>query len=655
MDRSHDQEAVGTKTMPLFSVFTNLPIERKLLLVSVIPVLTLVVLSLVIFRSVQTFSHDEDRLNHVYHVQTTAAEYMRLVVDLETGFRGFVMTTQPEFLKPYRAAKNRVLTVGRTLEQMVQDHEAQRILVESVQKLIQQLMRDKDALIERVKQGRAEEAYHYIEAGTGRALMSAIREEMARFDRREVQLLRHALLSSAEDRSFLMGVIVGGGVLALGLMMVPLHLIARSITGPLVSLAKTVSSAPGGTVPEVPVLERGDEIGSLTRGMHAMSTQLREHIQRIEKSEAELRALNQSLSASESKYRGIVDYAPFGIFTTQGPRVIFSNRHNWVLAGRQPDEARDPEEMWKAIHPEDRPRVVQVFTEAIEQRVPFESVFRFLHADGNIRKILSRAVPIQEGDHQHVMYQGFNVDITALEQMRERLSRAERLATLGQVAAGIAHEIRNPLVGIGSTASLLLDEFPEGDARQSDIGTILKETKRLDRIVNQIVEYARPRELVPASVAVAELLDESMRLLREPLQGKGVQVDLRLHQDLPPLQADRDQLKQVFLNVIHNAIDAVPNGGRVRISAANTFRESESGILVEVEDNGKGIAPGDLPRVFEPFFTTGKRRGTGLGLAICRNIIDAHRGDIHVRSQSNVGTVVSVWVPLSLQLQASKV
>lgn len=653
MVSSHNQEPAGTTTMPLFSVFTNLPIERKLLLVSVIPVLTLIILSLVIFRSVQTFSSDEDRLNHVYHVQTTAAEYMRLVVDLETGFRGFVMTAQPQFLKPYRAAKTRVLTVGHTLEQMVRDHEAQRILVESVQKLIQQLMGDKDQLIEKVNRGQTEEAYHYIEAGSGRALMSAIREEMARFDRREVQLLREALLSSAEDRSFLMGVIVGGGVLALGLMMVPLHLIARSITGPLVSLAKTVSSAPGGTVPDVPVLERGDEIGSLTRGMQAMSTQLRQHIHRIENSEAELRALNQSLSASESKYRGIVDHAPFGIFTAQGPRIIFSNRHNWVLAGRSPDEARDPEDMWKAIHPEDRDRVVEVFTAAIEQRVPFESVFRFLHADGNIRKILSRAVPIQDGDHQHVMYQGFNVDITALEQMRERLSRAERLATLGQVAAGIAHEIRNPLVGIGSTASLLLEEFPQGDTRQLDVGTILKETRRLDRIVNQIVEYARPRGLVPASVAIGELLDESMRLLREPLRAKSVEVDLPLHRDLPLLQADRDQLKQVFLNVLHNAIDAVSPGGRVRISASKAFRDSEPGILIEVEDNGKGIAPGDLPRVFEPFFTTGKLRGTGLGLAICRNIIDAHRGDIQVRSQSNVGTVVSIWVPLSQQLQTS--
>lgn len=636
-------------------LFTNMPIERKLLLVSVIPILTLVILSLMIFSSVQTFSHDEDRLNHVYHVQTTAAEYMRLVVDLETGFRGFVLTAQPEFLNPYLAAKNRVLAVGQRLEKMVEDHEAQRILVGSVQKLIRQLMRDKDQYIEKVKAGRTEEAYHYIESGTGRALMASIREEMANFDRREIQLLSQALLSSAEDRSFLMGVIVGGGLLALGLMLVPLHLIARSISAPLVMLAKTVSSAPGGTVPEVPVLDRRDEIGGLTLGMHAMSTQLRGHIQRIEKSEAELRALNQNLLASESKYRGIVDHAPFGIFTMRGTRVIFSNRHNWVLAGREPHEAHDPQEMWDAIHPEDRPRVLQAFTQAIEERVPFESVLRFLHLDGTSRKILSRALPIQDGDSEHVMYQGFNVDITAFEQMRERLSRAERLATLGQVAAGIAHEIRNPLVGIGSTASLLLEEFPEGDARQSDIGTILKETRRLDRIVNQIVEYARPRDLAPASVHVEELLEESVRLLREPMQAKQVRIELTSMRDLPLLQADRDQLKQVFLNVMHNAIDAVAPGGAVRILGSVVLREGEPGLLIEVEDDGKGIPPGDLARVFEPFFTSGKPRGTGLGLAICRNIIDLHRGDIRIRSQVSQGTVVSIWVPLCQQPQATKV
>ncbi len=636
-------------------LFTNLPIERKLLLVSVIPVLTLLVLSLVTYQSVQTFSHDEDRLNHAYEVQTTAAEYMRLVVDLETGFRGFVLTGQPQFLQPYLAAKKRVLSVGRSLSQMVEDHEAQRVIMGEVQGLVQRLMDDKDSLIARVKAGYAEEALHYIEAGKGRSLMAAIREQMSAFDRREQELLSAALLSSSLDRAFLISVILGGGTLALLLMVFAVHLIARSITGPLVALAKMVASASGGTVPEVPVLGRRDEIGGLTRVMNAMSAQIREYIGSIEKSEAELRALNQDLSASESKYRSIVDHAPFGIFTTRGMQVIFSNRHNWVLAGRNPDSPRDPESIWEAIHPQDRDQVSASFGEAVRNNVPFESVFRFLHENGAVRKVLSRAIPIGDGDGRRRIYQGFNIDITALEQMRERLSRAERLATLGQVAAGIAHEIRNPLVGIGSTASLLLDEVPEGDARRADLETILKETRRLDRIVNQIVDYAKPRDVIPVDFAVADILVETLTLLQDPLQAKNIKVNHVCPGGLPSLQADRDQLKQVLLNVIQNAMDALSIGGTLSISVSEAVREQEQGLLIKVEDQGKGIESSDLPRVFEPFFTSGKRRGTGLGLAICRNIIDAHRGDIQVQSQPSVGTLVALWIPLAYQPHILKV
>ena len=155
-------------------LFNNLPIERKLLLVSLIPILTLGGLSLVTYTSVQTFAEDEDRLNHVYHVQTTAAEYLRLIVDLETGFRGFVLTQQPKFLRPYLAAKQRVLIVGQSLGYMVESYEEQRIVVEQAQHLVEQLMKDKDHLIEQVQQGNAAEALHYIEEGKGRALMAGL-------------------------------------------------------------------------------------------------------------------------------------------------------------------------------------------------------------------------------------------------------------------------------------------------------------------------------------------------------------------------------------------------------------------------------------------------------------------------------------------------
>jgi len=632
-------------------IFTNLPIGRKLLLVSLIPILTLGGLSLVTYNSVQTFAEDEDRLNHVYHVQTTAAEYLRLIVDLETGFRGFVLTQQPKFLQPYLAAKQRVLAVGQSLGYMVENYEEQRIVVEQAQQLVEQLMKDKDNLIEQVKRGKATDALHYIEEGKGRALMLAIREEIARFDRREGEVLGTTLLRTSNDRSFLLGVIIMGGSLALLLMVLAVRLLARSITGPLVTLVKTVENRTGGMVPEVKVLDRGDEIGDLTRVMHDMNQQIGEFISQIQKSEAELRSLNIDLSTSESKYRGIVDHAPFGIFTAKDGRLIFCNRHNWILAGRNPDVLLDPESIWEAIHPDDRAHVYGSFSDATTQQVPFENVFRFVHPDGTTHKILSRAIPIKDGHGGDSLYQGFNVDITAFEHMREKLSRTERLATLGQMAAGIAHEIRNPLVGIGSTTALLMEDFPPEDTKRDDLKTILKEIRRLDRIVTQIVEYARPRDLVPSSFGMAALFEETLDLLSQSLDQKHIKVAATFPPELPVLEADRDRVKQVVLNAIQNSVEALSENGEIRIEALEEVRDGYKGLLTTIHDNGKGISPEGLPKIFDPFFTMGKRGGTGLGLAICRNIIEAHGGSIRAKSRVGVGTVMSIWLPLTLQQQ----
>ena len=623
---------------------SNLPIERKLLLTSVIPVLAIILLSAITYRSVQTFSEDAEQLDNIYLVQRKAAEYMQLALDLQVGFRGYVLTQQERFLDPFRQAETHVLLVGDSLAMMVSGRDAQHRAVLEVQRLLKRHIAEKNQLIDAVKAGRLAEATQYIEEGRGRMLI--IREQMTLFERLEQQALNEALENIARDRSLMISVILGGGFLALALMLVALHLIARSITAPLVGLAKAMGTATGGAVPFVPVLDRKDEIGVLTNVMSAMNAQVRDHIARMEKSEAELRALNRDLADSESKYRSIADHAPFGIFRTEGMALVYSNRYNRLLAGLDPDEEGDPEAIRQSIHPEDRERVLSEYAQSVQENRPYETVFRFLHKDGTITKVLSRRIPIKDDAGRTIMYQGFNIDITALEQMQARLSRAERLATLGQMAAGIAHEIRNPLVGIGSTASVMLEDAEPKDPRRQDLETILKETRRLDRIVNQIVDYARPRTLAPLLFAMEDLVKETLAVLGEPLAKKQIRVESLFAPHLPPLQADRDQLKQVLLNIVQNAIEAMPDGGILRIAAVASRRNQEPGMTLTFTDNGTGVTRADLPHVFEPFFTIGKHRGTGLGLAICRNIVDAHQGEIRLESQPGRGTTVSLWLPL---------
>jgi len=629
----------------LLKLFSDLPIARKLLLASVIPVLTVIVLSIVTYRSVETFSEDESELNTLYLSQRLAAEYLRLVVDLETGFRGFVITKHEKYLYPYRTAQDHIQAVGISLDEQVRRYDEQRALLLNVRTLVAQFINEKEALIEAMKAGHQAEAKRYIEEGRGRMIMVQIREEMARFDKARQQTLNALLSRLSQDRSTMLSVILGGGTLALCLMLLGLQLIARSITGPLVSLAKVVSSSPAGIAPTVPVMDRKDEIGNLTQVMHTMSTQLRAHLAMVEKSEAELRSVNQDLSESEAKYRSLVDLAPFGIFSTRGFDITFSNRYNRILAGLDPDGDDNPDAFRQWIHPEDRERVLTEFARAVQEQKPYETVFRFLHRNGTMRKVLSRRIPLEQEPGQTVVYQGFNIDITALDDMQQQLSRAERLATLGQVAAGIAHEIRNPLVGIGSTAALLRDEFEASDEKREDLDIILNETRRLDRIVNQIIDYARPRDLVPTTWPVDGIIEDVLKLLDTRLEAQRVKV-VRSPTSALAAYADRDHIKQVLLNLCHNSIDAMPRGGELRIAAGEAPHLGHAGIFIEVADTGCGISQKHLAQVFQPFFTTGKRHGTGLGLAICRNIAEAHGGDISLTSTPGQGTTARLWLPV---------
>ena len=614
-------------------LFNNLPIAQKLLLAAIIPLMALILLKITTSHMEQTFSQDAKQLNSLYLTQQIAAQYLRLIVDMESGFRGYVLTKEDRYLSPYRAAREEIVAREGELEQMVAEEQNQKQTLHEIRSLAHQLVKDTEALIQIVKAGSRESAMTYLEKGRGLEVMVRIRGLMAEFDRLEQQRITTGLAQMKEEQTATLLVIWVGGLLTVGLMTSALYLIAHSIADPLIDFTEVVGASSGGSLAAVPALKRDDEIGYLSHVMHETGVQIRRYLDQV--------------AESESRYRGLVDHAPFGIFTTKGFDVTFSNRYNQVLAGLDPDEDVDPATFHKFIHPEDRDRILSESAQAVASSQPYETVFRFLHANGTTRKVLTRRLPIKDTEgSSSPHYVGFNIDITVLDELRSELSRAERLANLGRVAAGIAHEIRNPLIGIGSTAILLLEEFPVSDPRYPEVAVILRETKRLDKIVNQIIDYARPRELVPGLVAFTDLVQEILKLLDLPISNKRIEVTCDVSSELPLVYADRDQLKQVLLNVVQNSIEAVAEGGTVHISAGTLPHDQEADVVIRIRDNGCGIATDALAHVFEPFFTRGKSHGTGLGLAICRNIIEAHGGDISLTSDVGKGTLVQIFLPL---------
>ncbi len=239
-------------------------------------------------------------------------------------------------------------------------------------------------------------------------------------------------------------------------------------------------------------------------------------------------------------------------------------------------------------------------------------------------------------------------DLTERVNMRQQMARMDRLASLGRMSAGIAHEVRNPLTGV----SLLLDELHDRLlGQQSDqllIRRALEEIERLETLVSQMLRFSAAKAPRLHDGRIDEVLNDSIFLLRNQCQRQQVRLIEKIARDLPVLLLDADRIKQVVLNLLNNALDAMPNGGDLTISA----EQVDNNILITIADTGEGINADQLPLVFEPFFTT-KGQGTGLGLSICHNIITEHGGNIQIDSKLQQGTRVQIILPLSVDLPVS--
>ena len=230
-----------------------------------------------------------------------------------------------------------------------------------------------------------------------------------------------------------------------------------------------------------------------------------------------------------------------------------------------------------------------------------------------------------------------------------RLYRAERLATAGQLAAGIAHEIRNPLTSIRSTIQYVLPSFQDSDQKRELLGGLLSEIDRMDRIVNDLLTLTRVSDFRPNPVNLVELLEQSILLISSQARKQSVEIEYRHPASQLEVQGDAGQLKQVLLNIFLNGLQAMPGGGKLTVSLAAAFpeRARRDSVALEISDTGGGIPAEHLDKVFDPFFTL-KKEGTGLGLSISYGIIQQHEGDIELRSQPGQGTTVMIRLPVRL-------
>ncbi|HEY3308717.1 MAG TPA: ATP-binding protein [Desulfuromonadaceae bacterium] len=225
-----------------------------------------------------------------------------------------------------------------------------------------------------------------------------------------------------------------------------------------------------------------------------------------------------------------------------------------------------------------------------------------------------------------------------------QLEQADRLASIGEMAAGIAHEIKNPLAGISAAVTIIKDDFSTVDPRNEILGEVLQQVQRLDKTVNDLLFFGKPSMPELACIDINDIITKTLNFASQHRGVSNIEKRLELDPEISTVYADGKQLQQVFLNIILNAFQAMNSGGILTISTTLVMLQERPFVRINVADTGPGIPPQILEKIFSPFFTT-KAQGTGLGLAICCKLIHMHNGAIRVTSNDKHGTVFTVELP----------
>ena len=235
-------------------------------------------------------------------------------------------------------------------------------------------------------------------------------------------------------------------------------------------------------------------------------------------------------------------------------------------------------------------------------------------------------------------------DVTEIKDLNEEVARHKRLAALGKLSAGIAHEIRNPLSSIRGLAQFVYNSFSKTDERKEDLNTIIQEVDRLNKLVVQVLDFAKLKKPNLIRFSLNDLIRKIAELFKLEIKDKQIKFSLELSPDISQIQADEDQVRQILMNVIINAIQAIPKKGEIKIKTEKALLKGEPAMKLIIEDSGVGIPEKDLNQIFDPFFST-KEKGSGLGLSIAYKLIEAHQGEIKVESKEGEGTKFVIFLP----------
>ncbi len=385
-----------------------------------------------------------------------------------------------------------------------------------------------------------------------------------------------------------------------------------------------------------------------TTQMTAMSLNLSSHYEA---------AINTSINQARAEHRrfteAILDALPVSIYVIDRDyRIVTWNRHREIGVQGIPRDSVIGRDVFQVLAKYPKGRLRQEFERAFRTGQLERIEQRTTDDNGTTKHWMVSKIPMRDLETKeitHVITVG--EDITMRVEAIHAVGRAEKLAAVGRLAAGVVHEINNPLATISACSEALETRVEEGIFGESEevadlreyLGLIRSEAFRCKSITNGLLDFSRGRTGNRFAIDISEVIKSSARLVTHQKRGDNIKIKLELEEQMPLVNADEGQIQQGIIALATNAIDAMPDGGTLTFRAAS----QNNRVVIEVQDTGIGIASDELSKIFEPFYTTKEiGKGTGLGLAVCYGIITEHGGRVSVRSNVGIGTTFSIYLPI---------
>lgn len=415
------------------------------------------------------------------------------------------------------------------------------------------------------------------------------------------------------------------------LLVIPGLLIHQSIVRRLRALVDTAHRVGAGNLSERVEVDVHDEIGALARAFNEMTARMQQTLLETKRSQEFLEKVLNNIDL------GIV-------VIDREFRVVTANRAYFDGRPLHSESALRECCFEKHQHGYDCRMTCPARVSFREGRAT-RDVHRHLGEDGREITVEIFSAPLLDEQGEVAMVVLVSKDITTRVEMEKKLVRSDRMALVGQMASGLAHEIKNPIAGISAAIQIIGQSLGEADPNREIFDEIQHQIERMKRTLSDLLSYAKPRRPRFVDYDVNELIRRSVALLEPNANRNRITLDLHLQETSATCRIDPDMIQQVLLNVCLNAIQAQPRGGRIRVETS--LRDQGAGIVViTLQDEGPGIPPEILERIFDPFFTT-KHTGTGLGLPISDQILEEHEGSLEIDSVPGGGTTCRILLPVS--------